>query len=89
MTQAKDRQAGRIEVTEEAEQGWVDKILSKATLRQKFFEECTPGYYNNEGKANERSVQDSPYGGGSDEYFRILESWRSEGDLAGLQLSGS
>ncbi|PCJ68739.1 MAG: monooxygenase [Rhodobiaceae bacterium] len=89
LTQAKDRQMARIEVTEEAEQGWVDTILSKATLRQKFFEECTPGYYNNEGKANERAIQNSPYGGGSDEYFRILADWRNEGGLAGLQLSNS
>ena len=43
-------QARRVEVTKEATQDWVDQIGKLAVLRRKFLEECTPGYYNNEGK---------------------------------------
>ncbi|MCF6329189.1 MAG: pilus assembly protein TadG-related protein [Henriciella sp.] len=51
-----------------------------------FFENCTPGYYNNEGQMSERSVQNGFYGGGSIEFFKILEDWREEGSLDGLEL---
>ena len=51
-----------------------------------FLENCTPGYYNNEGKPAERSAQDGFYGGGSVEFFRILEEWRAAGALAGLKV---
>jgi cyclohexanone monooxygenase len=44
-----ERQAKTIEPSAEAEAEWVNTIVSLAVLRQKFFEECTPGYYNNEG----------------------------------------
>ena len=52
-----------------------------------FLEECTPGYYNNEGKPGERSGQNGFYGGGSVEFFQILRDWRAEGELAGLELA--
>ena len=87
--QAKERGMARLEVTTEAEQGWIDEMLSKAGMRDQFFEECTPGYYNNEGKPSERSQQNSPYGGGSVAYFQILDQWRAEGGLAGLDLKGA
>jgi cyclohexanone monooxygenase len=76
--------AARIEVSAEAEQAWIEQCLQKARQTGDFFENCTPGYYNNEGKPGERSAQDGFYGGGSPEFFRILEEWRSEGSLAGL-----
>ena len=66
----------------------VNKILlDKArVLAQQFLEDCTPGYYNNEGKPAERGGQNGFYGGGSVEFFRILHEWRSSGKLEGLEL---
>ena len=87
LAEARARQAGRFELTEEAEQAWVDTIIDKAMLRRKFLEECTPGYYNNEGKPGDRSNQDASYGAGPDPYFAILKAWREEGELAGLALA--
>ncbi|RAN40444.1 NAD(P)/FAD-dependent oxidoreductase [Hyphomonas sp. GM-8P] len=86
LAETKARQAGRFELTEKAEQAWVDTIIEKAMLRQQFLEECTPGYYNNEGKPSERARQDLSYGAGPDPYFAILKQWREEGELAGLSL---
>ena len=86
LAETKARQAGRFELTEDAEQAWVDTIIEKAMLRQKFLEECTPGYYNNEGKPGDRSRQDASYGAGPDPYFAILKGWREAGELAGLSL---
>jgi len=78
---------GVIEATEEAEADWVRTIVDKARLGLKFFEECTPGYYNNEGKPGERNGQNANYGGGPVEFFSILEEWRERGDFAGLELT--
>ena len=87
LDETRARQANRLELTPAAEQTWVDTIIEKAMLRQKFLEECTPGYYNNEGKPSDRSRQDLSYGAGPDPYFAILKKWREEGELAGLALA--
>jgi cation diffusion facilitator CzcD-associated flavoprotein CzcO len=77
----------RVETTREAEDKWVETIIGLARDGQKFLEECTPGYYNNEGKPGERSGQNSPYGAGSVKFFELLQAWRDEGSLEGLELS--
>jgi cyclohexanone monooxygenase len=82
-----ERAARKVEVTPEGEAGWVEQCLAKARLATEFFENCTPGYYNNEGKMSERSTQNGFYGGGSIEFFRILEEWRAEGRLEGMEFS--
>jgi cyclohexanone monooxygenase len=82
-----ERAARQVEVTREGEAGWVEQCLSKAQLATEFFENCTPGYYNNEGKTSERSTQNGFYGGGSIEFFKILEEWRAEGHLEGMEFS--
>jgi cyclohexanone monooxygenase len=75
-----------VEVSEAAEREWVDTVVRMAVLAQEFLENCTPGYYNNEGKPGERAGQDGFYGGGSVEFFRILQEWRDAGDMKGLEL---
>ena len=40
----------RVEVTDEAEDAWVDEIIASARDTAAFQESCTPGYYNNEGQ---------------------------------------
>ena len=77
----------RVEVSEEGEAGWVQQCIDKARNAGDFLENCTPGYYNNEGKTSELSTQNGWYGGGSIEFFKILEDWRSEGHLEGMDLS--
>ena len=81
-----EKAARRIEVTEEGEAGWVKRCIEKARNVGDFLENCTPGYYNNEGKTSERSVQNGFYGGGSIEFFKLLESWRAERRLEGMEL---
>ncbi len=84
---AMGRQARRVEVSAEAEEAWIATIRRLAVLRRKFLEECTPGYYNNEGKPHERSEQDGPYGAGPVAFVKVLEAWRADGGMAGLELS--
>ncbi len=79
-------QVRAVEVTEEAQTEWVETILSMAVQREKFAAECTPGYYNNEGKPNPKAIQNSPYGAGPIAFVKVLEEWRAAGDLAGLEV---
>ncbi len=76
-----------VEATPEGEAAWVKRCIERARNMGDFFENCTPGYYNNEGKVSERSVQDGFYGGGSIEFFQVLADWRKQGQLQGMQFT--
>jgi cyclohexanone monooxygenase len=89
LKEAGQRQATVIEAAPEAEAEWVQAIMNTAILRQKFFEECTPGYYNNEGQPSPAAVRNGSYGGGPIAFVKILEAWRAEGGLKGLDLARS
>ena len=73
-----------VEATEEAADGWVETIKSLARLNEEFLASCTPGYYNNEGKPQERLLQNANYGAGAPAFFDVLARWREAGDLEGL-----
>jgi len=76
----------RVEVTEQGEAGWVQRCIDRARDAGDFLENCTPGYYNNEGRTGDRNAQNGFYGGGSIEFFRLLGEWRVAGGLEGLAL---
>jgi hypothetical protein len=84
---ALDHDVRELEPSAEAEAAWVQTILSLALDRQQFLESCTPGYYNNEGRPAERSLTESPYGAGPIAFAKVLDDWRAEGSLAGLELT--
>jgi cyclohexanone monooxygenase len=84
LRHALDNNVAVIEADPVAEAEWVDTIVRLSTANQKFLEACTPGYYNNEGKPAERSLRSGSYGGGSIEFIKLLEDWRSDGTFAGL-----
>ena len=77
----------RVEATEEAESEWVDAIVQYARLNEKFLADCTPGYYNNEGKPQDRSLQNANYGLGPVAFYKLLEDWREQGQMRGLKVS--
>ncbi|AGH48183.1 cyclohexanone monooxygenase [Sphingomonas sp. MM-1] len=83
-----DRGIETVEATAEAEQDWVDTILSMSEARRKFLEACTPGYYNNEGRMTDAAARSAPYGAGPIAFIQLLRSWREEGLLSGLEQNG-
>ncbi|MSP43249.1 MAG: NAD(P)/FAD-dependent oxidoreductase [Alphaproteobacteria bacterium] len=88
LKRAMGSNAGNIEASEEAESEWVGTIKRLAQLNQGFYEECTPGYYNNEGKPGDSGgFLTSAYGGGPEEFFAMWKSWREDGGMNGLHLS--
>ncbi len=84
---AQQHGASVVEATAEGEQGWVDEMQSKAQLGAKFYAECTPGYYNNEGKGpSPHGYFAAGYGGGPLRFFEIIDRWRQAGRLDGVEL---
>ncbi len=74
-----------VEVTREAEDAWLALLASGmgsfiGTL------ECTPGYYNNEGKgwAEKGAGLGIGYPFGAVAYFNYIEDWRESGAFEGL-----
>lgn len=81
-----ENSASRVEVTPAGESAWVQQCIDKARNVGDFFENCTPGYYNNEGKLSDRAVQNGFYGGGPIEFFAALAKWRADGRFEGMEL---
>ena len=81
-----DKGATRVEASQEAEEQWIQTIIEKARLTADFQENCTPGYYNNEGKINQ-TPQNNTYGGGPIEFFSLMKKWRSKDNLEGLEIN--
>ena len=75
-----------VEASKEAEDAWVQEIIEMARYNENFQASCTPGYYNNEGQPNPKSVQNASYGKGPNAFFARMKSWRDEGSMAGLTL---
>ncbi|KIW03438.1 uncharacterized protein PV09_05208 [Verruconis gallopava] len=88
ISEAQKRGISTVEPTQEAEDKWVETIVTLAKLREPFLKECTPGYYNNEGmEANIKTARGATYGAGSPAFFKLLREWREKGDLEGLDLT--
>jgi cyclohexanone monooxygenase len=87
VAQASQRQARVVEASEEAEAKWVQTIVDLSIMREKFLQECTPGYYNNEGQVAAMNKRNGSYGAGPVAFVKVLEDWRAEGSLAGLELN--
>jgi cyclohexanone monooxygenase len=73
-----------VEVTKEAEDEWVDLLLSGPGMMLGS-PDCTPGYYNNEGQDPGPGAKYAVgYPGGAMAFFRFIDDWRTNGEFAGL-----
>ncbi|MCT9810842.1 NAD(P)/FAD-dependent oxidoreductase [Acidovorax sp. Be4] len=83
-----DHNVAAVEPTEQAEQAWVEHVMAFAGMRQKYDAECTPGYYNNEGKSSDLSaIRNNFYPGGAVAFIKMLEDWRATGQFNEFQLT--
>lgn len=76
----------QVEVTADAEESWIDQLVSRRGGIMGS-PDCTPGYYNNEGRPMGRREQlnGSGYPQGAVAFFDYIDQWRSSGDFAGLE----
>ncbi len=74
-----------LEVSKEAEQAWTKEVYERGERTVDFAMNCTPGYYNGEGKLSPTVRQDGFYFGDQPtDYTNILEEWRASDDLPGM-----
>ncbi|WP_291208008.1 NAD(P)/FAD-dependent oxidoreductase [Hyphomonas sp.] len=77
--------AGEVEVSKPAEDAWVDLLLSGMGLMIGS-PDCTPGYYNNEGRdPGPQARYFVGYPAGAVAYFNYIEGWRTSGKFEGLE----
>ena len=76
-----------VEVTKEAEDAWIELLLSGPGMMLGS-PDCTPGYYNNEGQDPGPAAKlNVGYPLGAMAYFRYLDEWRTSGAFEGLAFS--
>jgi cation diffusion facilitator CzcD-associated flavoprotein CzcO len=86
--QAAKRQARIIEPTPDGEAGWVRTIRETPQMSLDFRRDCTPGYYNGEGRVGEgKGIFEELYGLGPVVFFDLVRNWRAEGAFEGLTFS--
>jgi cyclohexanone monooxygenase len=86
VRQALDVGAEQVEVTQVAEDAWID-MLEHQQARMTSDPDCTPGYYNNEGLpvGRREKLNGSGYPEGPVPYFHYIDGWRSNGSFEGLE----
>jgi cyclohexanone monooxygenase len=73
-----------VEVTQEAEDAWIELLLSGPGMMLSN-PDCTPGYYNNEGQPGGPGSQLwVGYPGGAVAFFELIDHWRNDGRFEGL-----
>jgi len=76
----------RVEAEQEAQDGWVDYLVANG--RSFARNDCTPGYYNNEGRpAGRRDRLNFGYPRGATAFFALMDEWRTSGTFEGLTFS--
>jgi cation diffusion facilitator CzcD-associated flavoprotein CzcO len=83
-----------IEPTVEAEEEWSMQVLSRAASFAALLG-CTPGYLNREGEIDRisgmeeqmKAARGSIWGEGILDYLSVLEGWRAQGNLRGLEVT--
>ena len=83
---AADGGFSRVEAEQEAQDAWVDYLVANGRAFAR--SDCTPGYYNNEGRpAEPRDRLNFGYPGGATAFFRLMDEWRTSGTFEGLAFS--
>jgi cyclohexanone monooxygenase len=81
-----ERQSRLVDVTPEAEAAWVEKVIAASVMSLDFLQQCTPGYYNNEGQPQGELIRrNGGYAPGIMAFSRILDAWRAEGSCPGIE----
>ncbi|MFK7898987.1 MAG: flavin-containing monooxygenase [Myxococcota bacterium] len=85
ISHAREQGHATVEPEAQAERAWVE-LVNGAAGAGDFFESCTPGYYNNEGKPGEgEGWFGGSYPDGFEAFFQMLRDWRAAGKFEGLE----
>ncbi|GIX30133.1 MAG: monooxygenase [Porticoccaceae bacterium] len=77
-----------VEPTQEAQDAYVRHFREVEVDMTEFNETCPPSYFTNEGEKNAKWALFRGYGPGWDAFVELLERWRSDGRMEGLEVEG-
>ena len=76
-----------IEPEESAEDEWLEVLHSVGIGNARYFQACTPSFYNSEQQAiDERAARNLTYTGSLLDYIGYLERWQETPDFAGVTM---
>ena len=79
-----DRGILEIEPEEQAEEEWLSVLLAIGMGNARYFQACTPSFYNSEQQAiDSRAARNLTYTGSLLDYVGYLERWREQADFTG------
>lgn len=82
IQESRRREEVQVEPTAEAEGRWVATVRESSRGNIDFLRDCTPGYFNQEGRPEDpNGLISAQYGGGPLPFFDMLARWR-ESDFA-------
>jgi cation diffusion facilitator CzcD-associated flavoprotein CzcO len=74
-----------MEPSAEAQEQWFQVLLSRLGAQAAFFGQCTPGYFNAEGRMDPSAIRSIPFFGPLVDFIQILRDWRAAGNLEGVE----
>ena len=87
LSEAEKKGVETVEPTAEAVNDFLADFRANARNAERFWSECTPGFFNNEGQTkNKIGFFTDTYGGGARKFWNMLRNWREKGDLAGIEM---
>jgi cyclohexanone monooxygenase len=85
IAEMKKRHKTTVQPEQEAQDEWVKLIAGMQINNEAYQNACTPGYYNNEGKPR-GGLGGGVYTPGINAFNKLLEEWRNDGAMKGLEL---
>jgi cation diffusion facilitator CzcD-associated flavoprotein CzcO len=76
-----------IESEEDAEDEWLKVLHGAGAAGARYFQNCTPSFYNSEQAIDARAARNLTYSGSLLDYIGYLERWRTEPDFAGVKVT--
>lgn len=76
---ALEREVLEFDVDQEAEDAWVQTILDTRIDFSEYFNACTPGRFNNDGRLDLVPVVNTDFGGGPFAFYRMMDTWERSG----------
>jgi cyclohexanone monooxygenase len=78
-----------VEATAGAEAEWSALARSRGEEKRQLFEQCTPGYVNNQGRLDTPNAVALHRYSPATEYFDLIAGWRAAGSFEGLAFGAS
>ena len=85
IAQCIERGIDEFEPSSEAQEAWFQRLLGTIGAQAMFFAQCTPGYFNAEGRMDPSAIRSIPYFGPLMDFVQILRDWRDDGTLEGVE----